>query len=172
MATTVLSGLETAHRIEQKYPGAVREAVPEWAEVLLEKLIEVCAYLRDDPDLDFRFLSSVTAVDRLDHFEVVYHLQSLRLNQATVIKTKTYDRETPEVPSVVSLWRGAQLQEREAYDLMGIRFSGHPDLRRIFLWEGFPGYPLRKDWLNMPGGQMAGLERFPGEPGGPLEGRG
>lgn len=172
MATTVLSGLEIAHRIEQKYPDAVREAVPEWAEVLPENLIEVCTYLRDDPDLDFRFLSSVTAVDRLDHFEVVYHLQSLRLNQTTVIKTNIYDRENPEVPSVVALWRGAQLQEREAYDLMGIRFSGHPDLRRIFLWEGFPGYPLRKDWLNMPGGQMAGLERFPGEPGGPLEGRG
>jgi len=170
--TTVLSGLQIAHLIEQKFPGAVKEALPEAAEVLAEKLIEVCTYLRDDPDLDFRFLSSVTAVDRLDHFEVVYHLQSLRLNQTTVIKTTIYDRENPEVPSVVALWRGAQLQEREAYDLMGIRFSGHPDLRRIFLWEGFPGYPLRKDWLNMPGGQMAGLERFPGEPGGPLEGRG
>jgi Ni,Fe-hydrogenase III component G len=64
------------------------------------------------------------------------------------------------------------LQEREAYDLLGIHFEGHPDLRRIFLWDGFAGFPLRKDYLNMPGGLMAGLERFPGEPGGKLQGRG
>ena len=64
------------------------------------------------------------------------------------------------------------LQEREAYDLMGIHFEGHPDMRRIFLWEGFAGHPLRKDYLNLPGGRMAGLERFPGEPGVELTGRG
>jgi NADH:ubiquinone oxidoreductase subunit C len=85
---------------------------------------------------------------------------------------KTYDRESPRVPSVCSVWPGANLQEREAYDLLGIHFEGHPDLRRIFLWDGFAGFPLRKDYLNMPGGLMAGLERFPGEPGGKLQGRG
>src|SRR3972149_943495 len=112
----------------------------------------------------------MTAV--LSGFEVVYHLLSIGHNLAATLKVRTHDRENPEVPSVTLVWRGAHFQERETYDLMGIRFQGHPDLRRIFLWDGFPGHPLRKDWLNFPGGQMAGLERFPGEPRGPLEGRG
>ncbi|MBI2913993.1 MAG: NADH-quinone oxidoreductase subunit C [Chloroflexi bacterium] len=170
--TAVLSGLEIAQRIEQRFPEAVADAAPEAVVIRADRLVEVCTHLRDDPELAFSFLSSLTAVDRLDHLEVAYHLQSIRHNRMTVLKVKTYDRENPEVPSVVPVWRGAHLQEREAYDLMGIHFAGHPDLRRIFLWEGFPGHPLRKDWLNFPGGQMAGLERFPGEPGGRLEGRG
>ena len=170
--TAVVSGTELAQRIQQKLPEAVVDATPEWVEVYPERLVEACTYLRDDPELDFRFLSSLCGVDRLDHFEVVYHLQSLGRNQAATVKVRCADHESPEVPSVVSVWRGAHLQERETFDLMGIRFRGHPDLRRILLWEGFPGHPLRKDWLNFPGGEMAGLERFPGEPGGRLEGRG
>jgi len=170
--TAALSGFDLGHRIQQKFPDAVVEATPDWAEVRADSLVEVCTFLRDDPELDFRYLSSLTGVDRLDHFEVVYHLLSLSRNQACALKTRCPDRDNPEVPSVVSVWRGAHLQEREAFDLMGIRFLGHPDLRRVFLWEGFPGHPLRKDWLNFPGGQMAGLERFPGDPRGRLEGRG
>ncbi len=170
--TAVLSGFDLAHRLQPKLPDAVVDATPEWVEVKPNRLLEVCTFLRDDPELDFRFLSSLTGVDRLDHFEVVYHLLSIRRNQATTLKTRCDDHDNPEAPSVVAVWRGAHLQEREAFDLLGIRFQGHPDLRRIFLWEGFPGHPLRKDWLNFPGGQMAGLERYPGEPGGKLEGRG
>ena len=170
--TTTVTGLDIAHRIEQKFPGAVVEALPEAAYVQAEKLVEVCKYLRDDPELKFQFLSSLTAVDRLEWFEIVYHLESIRLNRITVIKVRTDNREEPSVPSVVEVWPGANLQEREAYDLMGIRFEGHPDMRRIFLWEGFAGHPLRKDFLNLPGGRMAGLHRFPGEPGDPMEGRG
>ena len=170
--TKVLSGFDVAHRIQQKLPDAIADATPEWAEVKADQLIETCAFLRDDPELDLRFLSSLCGVDRLDHFEVVYHLLSISRNIAATVKVRSYDRENPEVPSVVPVWRGAHFQERETYDLMGISFQGHPDLRRIFLWDGFPGHPLRKDWLNFPGGQMAGLERFPGEPRGPLEGRG
>jgi len=170
--TTVLSGYDLAHLVQPKLPDAVVDAMPEWAEVKRNRLLEVCTFMRDDPELDFRFLSSLTGVDRLDHFEVVYHLLSISRNQATTLKIRCDDHDNPEAPSVVPVWRGAHLQEREAFDLLGIRFQGHPDLRRIFLWEGFPGYPLRKDWLNFPGGQMAGLERYPGEPGGKLEGRG
>ncbi len=170
--TLVVNGLEIAHIIEQKFPGAVEDAVPEAATIVADKLIDVCTYLRDDPELRFQFLSSLTGVDRLEYFEVAYHIESIRLNKITALKVRTFDRDNPAVPSVVSVWPGANLQEREAYDLMGIHFAGHPDMRRIFLWEGFSGHPLRKDYLNLPGGRMAGLERFPGEPGGPLEGRG
>src|SRR3990172_465625 len=157
---------------EEKSRGAVAEAAREAAEVRAERLVEVCSYLRDDADLAFSFLACLTAVDRLERLEVVYHLQSIKHNRLTVLKVSTADRDSPEVPSVVGVWRGALLQEREAYDLMGIRFAGHPDMRRGFRWGGCAGHPLRKDWLNRPGGLMAGLERFPGEPGGKLEGRG
>ncbi len=170
--TEVLSGLEIAHRIDQAFPGVVVEAAPEGVEVSAAALVDVCSHLRTDPGLAFDYLISLTAVDRLDHFEVIYHLQSIGGNRLAVLKVRVPDREAPEVPSVTSVWWGAGLQEREAYDLMGIRFQGHPDLRRLFLWEGFAGHPLRKDWVGMPGGLMPGLERFPGDPGGELQGRG
>jgi NADH/F420H2 dehydrogenase subunit C len=163
--TTFVTGLEIAHTIEGRFPGAVEHAVPEAATVRAENLVDVLTFLRDDPELVFHFLSSLTGVDCLDAFEVVYHLESFRFNRITVIKVKTYDRDNPTVPSVVPVYPGAGLQEREAYDLLGIVFEGHPDLRRIFLWEGFAGFPLRKDYLLGPGGYMPGLERFPGEPG-------
>jgi NADH-quinone oxidoreductase subunit C len=159
----LLDGLEVGERIGQRVPEAVVEATAQWVVVQPEKLVAVASYLRDDSELDFRFLIGVTAVDRLDHFEVVYHLQSLSHNQMLTLKTRAVDHKNPEVPSLVSVWRGAELQEREVYDLMGIRFAGHPDLRRVFLWEGFVGHPLRKDWLEMPGGLSPGLGRFPGE---------
>src|SRR3972149_6522063 len=162
--TAVLSGFDLAHRIQQKLPDAIAEATPEWAEVKAERLVEACTFLRDAPEMKFRFLSSLCGVDRLDHFEVVYHLLSMALNQAATVKVRSYDRENPEVPSVTQVWRGAHFQERETFDLMGIRFLGHPDLRRVFLWEGFAGHPLRKDWLNFPGGQMAGLSAFRASP--------
>ncbi len=159
----LLDGLEVGERIGQRVPEAVVEATPQWVVAHPEKLVAVTTYLRDDGELDFRFLIGVTAVDHLDHFEVVYHLQSLSHNHMLTLKTRALDHKNPEVPSLVSVWRGAELQEREVYDLMGIRFAGHPDLRRVFLWEGFPGHPLRKDWLEMPGGLTPGLGRFPGE---------
>jgi len=159
----VLDGLEVGERIGQRVPEAVVEATPQSVVVQAEKLVAVATYLRDDGELDFCFLIGVTAVDHFDHFEVVYHLQSLSHNHVLTLKTRALDYKSPEVPSLVSVWRGAELQEREVYDLMGIRFAGHPDLRRVFLWEGFPGHPLRKDWLEMPGGLSPGLGRFPRE---------
>jgi NADH-quinone oxidoreductase subunit C len=170
--TAVITGLDVAHRIEQAIPGAVVEAFPEAAVIVPERLVEVCTSLRDHAELRFEFLSSLTGVDCLDSFEVVYHLESIRRNLITCLKVRTDDRENPRFPSVTPVWPGADLQEREAYDLLGIVFEGHPDLRRIFLWDGFAGFPLRKDYLTLPGGLMPGLERFPGEPGEPLAGRG
>jgi NADH-quinone oxidoreductase subunit C len=170
--TTTVTGLEIAHVIDGKFAEAVAAAQPEFAVVKPEKLTDVLTWLRVDAGHTYKFLSSLTGVDCIDWFEVVYHLESFKHNRITTIKVRSDDRENPSVPSVVEVWPGAQLQEREAYDLLGIRFEGNPDLRRIFLWDGFAGFPLRKDYLNMPGGQMAGLERFPGEPGVPLSGRG
>lgn len=161
--TRELSGAAVAERIRQRYPDAVREAAAGWAVVEAGRLPEVAAFLRDEPDLDFKYLISLTAVDWLDHFEVVYHLQSLRHNHLAIVKTLVLDHEAPEVPSLATVWQGAYLQEREAYDLMGVRFQGHPDLRRVFLWEGFPGHPLRKDFLHLPGGLQPGLRKFPRE---------
>lgn len=108
-------------------------------------LIEVAQYVRDE--LGFDFLSSVTGVDYLPDgkMEVVYHLYKTVGGPALVLHVQV-PREDPVVPSLVPLYRGAEFQEREAWDLLGIRFDGHPDLRRILMWEGFHGHPLRKDW--------------------------
>lgn len=158
-----LRGTEVAEKVSQRFPGAVVEANEQWLTVAAEQLVAVATHLRDDPELDFRYLIGVCGVDLLDSFEVVYQLQSLSRNHTVTLKTRALDHQEPRVPSLVPVWRGAQLQEREVYDLMGIHFEGHPDLRRVFLWDGFPGHPLRKDWLGMPGGRHAGLGKFPHE---------
>ncbi|MDT8897208.1 NADH-quinone oxidoreductase subunit D [Thermanaerothrix sp. 4228-RoL] len=110
-----------------------------------EHLLEVVRLLRDEYGYDY--LSSVTGVDYLPEgkMEVVYHLYKTLGGPALVLKVQT-PREDARVPSLVPLYRGAEFQEREAWDLLGIRFEGHPDLRRILMWEGFAGFPLRKDW--------------------------
>ncbi len=162
MATTTLAGPQLAERIGGAVPDAVEEATEGWVRVRLEKLLDVVSFLRDDRETDARYLNSISGVDRYDHFEVVYHLTSLSHNHTMTIKVRV-DHDKPEVPSVVSVWQGADLQEREVYDLMGITFSGHPSLKRLFLWDGFPGHPLRKDFMTLPGGFKPGLQRFPKE---------
>lgn len=127
------------------------------------RLVEAVQSLRDSEESDLVFLYNLTAVDQERHFEVIYHLQSLDHNHLLQVKARLNDREDPSVPSLTGLYHGAHLQEREVFDLFGIRFEGHPDLRRMFLWEGFPGYPLRKDFLQMPGQVRAGLPGFPHE---------
>ena len=161
-ATTVLSGADVAERIGAAVPDAVEETEEGWVRIRADKLVEVARFLHDNRELDARYLQSLSGLDRYDHFEVVYHLASLSHNHELVLKVRA-DHEQPEVPSVVSVWLGAHLQEREAYDLLGITFTDHPDLKRLFLWEGFPGHPLRKDFMSLPGGFKPGLQRFPNE---------
>jgi NADH-quinone oxidoreductase subunit D/NADH-quinone oxidoreductase subunit C/D len=110
-----------------------------------ERLLEVARALRDTYAYDY--LSSVTGVDYIvdGKLEVVYHALQTTGGPILVFKVQL-PREQPVVPSLVSIWPGAEFQEREAWDLLGIRFEGHPDLRRILMWEGFEGHPLRKDW--------------------------
>ena len=110
-----------------------------------ENLLQVVQALKDE--LGYDYLSSVTGVDYLpeNKMEVVYHFYRTTGGGALVLKTQV-DRENPVVPSLTPLFPGAEFQEREAWDLLGIRFENHPDLRRILTWEGFYGHPLRKDW--------------------------
>ncbi len=110
-----------------------------------EKFLEVARHLHDPAGLDFDYLDMITAVDYPDCFELVYRLLSLKRNEALTLKMRL-GKENPAAPSIVSLWKGADFQEREIYDLFGITFTGHPCLRRIMLWEGFEGHPLRKDY--------------------------
>ena len=105
--------------------------------------------LKEDPKLDFNFLTDITAVDYLGRkeprFEVVYHLHSLLLKHRLRVKVPVPE-EDPVVESLTPLWKGANWLEQEVWDMFGIRFQGHPDLRRILLYEEFQGYPLRKDY--------------------------
>jgi NADH-quinone oxidoreductase subunit C len=145
--TTALSGARIAKQIGKKFPEAVIESGADSLLLKAESLLEVAGYLKKTPGLDFDYLNYVTAVDYYDYFEVVYQLTSIKHNHGLVLKVRCYDRQNPTLPSVVGIWRGADFQEREIYDLLGISFEGHPNLRRIVLWEGFEGHPLRKEFL-------------------------
>ena len=142
---------EILGKLKEKFPEDIVE-VPELIDFTVavkpEAVTEVARFLHDECGLDY--LALLTAVDRPERFEVVYHLWSIkdRTTEPFVLKVYVQDKENPTVPSVTPLWRGANYQEREAYDLMGIRFEGHPNLKRLLLWEGFPGHPLRKDFEN------------------------
>lgn len=156
-------------RLQQKFgagiTGAQLEALDPWIEISPEALRAVCLYLRDEPDLRFDYLSCVTVVDYFEtdpkkaakaetppHLEVVYHLFSTVHKRTLVLKVMLPrwkdDRpgELPEVPTVSDVWRTADWHERETYDLSGVRFVGHPALRRILCPEDWEGYPLRKDY--------------------------
>ena len=145
--TVALSGKEITTKLEEQFPGSIVESSQESLVIKSELLLPVATFLKTTPGLDFNYLTGITAIDYYDYFEVVYQLISLNHNHSLVVKTRCYGRDKLTLPSVVSLWRGADFQEREIYDLMGISFDGHPNMKRIFLWEGFQGHPLRKDYL-------------------------
>jgi NADH-quinone oxidoreductase subunit C len=132
-------------------PGMVRDFSVILGELTIhadrDSIVQVVTFLRDDPRCQFWCFIDITAVDwpsREKRFDVVYHLLSPRLNQRIRIKTET-DEATP-VPSIIDVFPGADWFEREAYDLYGVLFTGHPDLRRILTDYGFEGHPLRKDF--------------------------
>ncbi len=112
-----------------------------------ENLVAVCRFLRDQ--LGFDLLSCISGVDMLDHLETVYHIRATTRGQLLQIKVKI-DSEKPEVDSIVSVWPTANWLERETYDMYGIRFAGHPDLRRMLLDDDFEGYPLLKTFHQVP----------------------
>ena len=143
-----VTGDYAASKIQQNIPNSVVSSDDTNVWIKAENLVDVFSYLKDDAELDMQFLNSISAVDYIEYFELVYHLRSLRNNTTLIIKTKCFGREEITVPSITSVWRGAELQEREIWDLMGINFSDHPNMKRILLWEGFPGHPLRKDVIR------------------------
>ncbi len=152
--TKTLSGADVARQIGEQLPDAVTGSDETTVFVRSEAILDAARFLKEY--LDFDYLVSISAIDFVDHFDVVYHLCSFKNNYSVVLRTRCDDRDSPSVPSVVSLWQGADLQEREVYDLMGISFDGHPNMKRIVLWEGYQGHPLRKDFiLDVPGGGKA-----------------
>ena len=111
------------------------------------KLYLLAKQLRDSKEAQFDFLFCVSGVDYGQDLGVVYHLRSTIYEHVVVLKTRTADRENPQFDSVSDIWKTADFHEREAFDLLGIRFTNHPDLRRLFLDSSW-GYPLRKDYVD------------------------
>jgi NADH-quinone oxidoreductase subunit C len=138
---------EIARKIAGAVPGADAATDKTTVAVASGSIYKVAEFLKSTPGLDFDYLANLTAVDYMDYFEVIYNLMSLTHNHSLCLKTRCQDREKPALPSVTSLWRSADYQEREIFDLLGISFTGHPNLKRLLLWEGFPGHPLRRDYL-------------------------
>jgi NADH-quinone oxidoreductase subunit D/NADH-quinone oxidoreductase subunit C/D len=135
--------------LKERYPDAVTDDPRDNYDGLMvkaDKIVEVAEALRDE--LGFNYLSSVTGVDQIEDgkLEVVYHTYSIDKGGSAVVLHVQVDRDDAVVPSLVPVYPGADFQEREAWDLLGIRFEGHPDLRRILTWDEFHGHPLRKDW--------------------------
>ena len=132
--------------LKEKFGDAVAPADFEGVTIDPARLVEAAKTMRDD--LGYDYLSSVTAVDYIKdgQMEVVYHAFSIEHGGGPLVFKARTPRDNAVLPSLVSVWPGAELQEREAWDLFGVRFDGHPNLKRILMWEGFHGHPMRKDW--------------------------
>jgi NADH-quinone oxidoreductase subunit C/D len=132
--------------LKEKFGDAIQPGEYEGALISADRLIEAAKFIHDEMGYDY--LSSVTGVDYLaaNELEVVYHAYSTKHTGAPLVFKTRAPRDKAVVPSLTSVWPGADFQEREAWDLMGIKFDGHPNLKRILMWEGFEGHPLRKDW--------------------------
>ncbi len=137
--------------LRKKFPGEVKEAFIDLGDEVIvierDSLLPLIKFLRGQPH-EYNMLLDVTCVDYLDQeprFEMIYHLYSLTQNKRLRIKAKLSEKEV-RIASLAEFWKNANWLEREVYDLFGISFEGHPDLRRIFMYDGFEGYPLRKDY--------------------------
>jgi NADH-quinone oxidoreductase subunit C len=145
--TVAINGEDLAKKLQEEFQGSIESSSREAIIVDSKQLYHVAEYLKNAKGYEFDYLTFATAVDYINYFELVYRLISLKHNHSLILKTRCHSRENPVVPSLTPLWRAAYYQEREIFDLFGIKFEGHPDLRRLLLWEGFEGYPLRRDYL-------------------------
>jgi len=143
---------EIAQRLTKKFGSAITQSLPDDKHPRVHTTAahwrSIAQFLHDDPDLDFDWLGCISAVDYVADNQLcaVYELRSMGHEHEFAVKVYV-DRDQPVIPSVMDLWSAADWHEREAYDLMGIRFEGHTDLRRILLPEDWVGYPLRKDYV-------------------------
>lgn len=133
--------------LQKTYPDKI-ELISSSAEnlelaVSKELLKETAAFFKES---GYGFLADISSVDYKEYFEVIYQLYSFDKNESVTLVVKIEDREDPQVQSLTGLWPTADWHEREVFDLMGIKFTGHPNLKRILMWEGFKGHPLRKDF--------------------------
>jgi NADH-quinone oxidoreductase subunit C len=164
-----MSGESLLERLKKQFgdgiTGSNLEAIDPWIDVAPAAIEDVCRYLKEDVELQMNFLNCITAVDYFHsdpkklqkmgeepHTLLVYHLSSVINKHTLVLKVRLprwkddQEGELPELPSVTSVWRTADWHEREVYDLSGVWFTGHPDLRRILCPEDWVGYPLRRDY--------------------------
>jgi NADH-quinone oxidoreductase subunit C len=138
-------------KMKSKFPDSILETSEFRDELTIvikkEDIISVCTFLRDDPEFLFNYLSDLTAVDRLGRkprFDVIYHLYSIKKSHRVRLKIKLDEGES--LQSITSVWSGANWFEREVFDMFGIQFDDHPDLRRILMPDDWVGHPLRKDF--------------------------
>ena len=164
-----MSGQDLLSRLKAKFSGKITgsnlQALDPWIEVSPEGLVDVCRFLRDDPALQMNFLNCISVVDYFEkdpkkaakadfgpNLEVLYHLSSITKKHTLVLKVMLprwkddVPGQLPELPTVNEIWRTADWHEREVYDLSGVFFTNHPDMRRILCPEDWEGHPLRKDY--------------------------
>jgi NADH-quinone oxidoreductase subunit C len=143
--TLALTGQKITEMLSTRFPEDIVGGDALAVTVKIDHIHKILEHLKTTAN--FNYLTDLTAVDYFDYFEIIYRITSIDNNNTAVVKTRCFDREKPVCQSVTGLWQGADYFEREIFDLQGITFSGHPNMKRIFLWEGFEGYPLRKDYL-------------------------
>ncbi len=146
-----MDALSIYAKAKQRFAGKVLEVsdakLDPWMVVDPAAIVEVCGFLKDDPETAMDCLSNQSGVDYKDRIEVVYHLFSYRHRHNAILKVKL-PRDNPSVPTLEGLWKSANWMEREIFDLLGVNFEGHSDLRRLLMPEDWPGYPLRKDFVE------------------------
>jgi NADH-quinone oxidoreductase subunit C len=141
----------TINKLKEKFPNSISGVTTFRDESTItvpkDKILQICKFLHSDPDLQYHLLTDLCGLDlfpQIPRFEVVYHLCSIKNRQRLRLRAKVGEDES--ISSVESVWKVANWYEREVYDLFGVLFENHPDLRRILLWDGFEGHPLRKDY--------------------------
>lgn len=146
----MMTNAELKYNISELLPAAVYDESCEFLTVIIDpdKLLYLMEALSSRKEFDFDYLFCLTCVDWKDHLMMTYHLLSKTHLHCLVVKAKINDCKNPQIESVNNIWKTAELHEDEVYDLFGVKFLNHPNLRRLFLEEDWNGYPLRKNYVN------------------------